>query len=158
MTDAAIGDRGRSAAHPAPERASVGRGVLWFGIFGAPAAWSAQTLVNLAIASHGCFPRLEPRDAPVTSVRGIAIVVSAIAVLVVLAATATATRSWMRTRKEHHGAAGTARQHPPVTALHETGEGRTRFMALCGVLTSVTFLVLSLVHAAAALTIGPCAG
>ncbi len=130
---------------------------MWFGLAGAPAAWSVQTLVNLPIASHGCFPRLDPLTTPVTSVRGLAFVVSLVALMVCVAATLVAFRNWARTRHEHHEAAGKGGAHTPETALMETGEGRTRFMALSGVLASATFLVVSVVHLAAVFLVTPCA-
>jgi hypothetical protein len=145
-----------AAGHPAPARTNVSLAALWFGLFGAPVAWSAQTLVNLPVAAHGCFPRLVPLDTPVTAVRGIAFVVSLLALAVCVAATAVSFRSWARTRHEHHEAAGKGSRHTPANALMETGEGRTRFMAAAGVLTSLTFLIVSLVHAAAVFLVLPC--
>ena len=142
--------------HPAPARAHVALPALWFGLFGGPVAWSIQTLVNLPIASHGCFPRLSPLESPITAVRGIAFFVSLLALAVCVAAATVAFRSWSRLRREHQEGAGRGREHPPAAALAETGEGRTRFMALCGILTSLTFLVVSLVHTAAVFLVSPC--
>jgi hypothetical protein len=51
-------------------------------------------------------------------------------------------RSWRRTREERPGSA----HH-----LLDRGDGRTRFMAMCGILTSVLFLV-ALVFGTAALS------
>jgi hypothetical protein len=149
-------DRPVEQGHPAPARGEVSTAALWFGLAGGPAAWSVQTLVNLTVASHGCFPRLDPLHEPVTSVRGIAFVVSLFAVVVCVAATAVALRSWSRTRHEHHQAAGKGSAHDTSTALMETGEGRTRFMAWAGVLASVTFLLVSVVHAASLFLVSPC--
>ncbi len=147
-----------SSGHPAPARRTVSLAALWFGLAGGPAAWSIQTLVNLPVASHGCFPRLEPLDQPaIGNVSGIVFAVSVFAILVCLAAVAVAVRSWSRTRGEQHEATGSGRQHAPAAALAETGEGRTRFMALCGVLTSLAFLILIAVHAASIFIVSPCA-
>jgi hypothetical protein len=143
--------------HPAPARERVSLPALWFGLFGGPVAWSIQTLVNLPVASHGCFPRLDPLAQPVTAVRGVAFSVSLLALAICVAATVVSVRSWSRTRHEHHEATGKGSGHDAGTALLETGEGRTRFMALAGVLTSVTFLILSLVHAAAIFLVSACA-
>jgi hypothetical protein len=142
--------------HPAPARAHVSNAALWFGIFGGPAAWSLQTLINLPVAAHACFPRLDPVDSPIISVRGIALGVSILALVACAFATGVAFRSWSRTRHEHPEAAGEGAQHTPETALIETSEGRTRFMALAGVLASVTFLVVSSVHAATVFLVIPC--
>jgi hypothetical protein len=145
-------------AHPAPARARVGVGALAFGLFGAPAAWSVQTLVNLPVASHGCFPRLDPLATPATAVRAVVLAVSVAAIVVGAAAAAVAWRTWARTREEQQEGSGRGAAHGPEAALLETGEGRTRFLALAGVLTSLTFLLVSVVHAATLLLVVPCAG
>jgi len=136
----------------------VGLSALWFGLYGGPLAWTVQTLVNLPVAAHGCFPRLEPLSSPtIGGLRAVVVGVSIVALAVCVAATAVAFRSWARTREEHQSSAGSARAHAPANALAETGEGRTRFMALAGLLTSATFLVVSLVHLASIFLVSPCA-
>ena len=162
MTDGVVLPRSAHPAsdsgHPAPERARVSLAALWFGIFGGPVAWSVQTLVNLPVASHGCFPRLEPLDHSVIgNVSGITFVVGVFAILVCLAAAAVSARTWLRTRGEHQESAGSSRHHDAATALAETGEGRTRFMALSGLLASLTFLVLTVVQTASIFLVSPCA-
>jgi hypothetical protein len=148
-----------SSGHPAPSRGHVALPALWFGLFGGPAAWSVQTLVNLSLASHGCYPRLEPLATSVVGgLRGIAFVVSLVVLGACIAALATAWRAWRRTREEHQGRTGHAGRKGNAQALLETGEGRTRFMALAGVLTSVTFVVASAVHTAAVFMVNPCWG
>ena len=143
-------------AHPAPARANISRATLWYGLVAGPAAWSVQTLVNLPVSSHFCFPRLEPLSSPQIGVRGSTFVVSIAALIVCLTAVAVSTRTWLRTRGEHHEASGKGSAHQPATALLETGEGRTRFMALSGMLASTTFLIASLVHTAAIFLVFPC--
>ena len=147
-----------TTAHPAPARGRAGLGALAFGLFGAPAAWSVQTLVNLPVAAHGCFPRLAPLSAPATAVRGVVFAVSVAALVVCVAAAAVAWRSWARTRDEQQEGSGQGAEHAPESALLETGEGRTRFLALAGVLSSLTFLLVSAAHAATVLLVPPCGG
>jgi hypothetical protein len=145
------------ATHPAPARGQVGLGALWFGLAGGFAAWSVQTLVNLALASHACYPRLYPLAAPVVAgMRGIVFAVGLAALAVCVAAMATAWRSWARTRHEQQPATGSGQNLTPETALLETGEGRTRFLAFAGVLTSVTFLLVSVVHTTTLFLVAPC--
>ena len=145
--------------HPAPARGRVSLSALWFGLFGAPAAWSVQTLVNYTVAAHGCYPRLVPLASPVTgALRGIVFGVSLAMLVVGGAATGVAWRTWRATREEHQGSSGRADRHDMRTALLETGEGRTRFMALAGVLTSLTFVIVSLAHTAVVFLVPPCAG
>jgi hypothetical protein len=157
MTDRPADANAQPDAHPAPARQRVGLPMLWFGLFGAPAAWSVQTLVNFPVAAHGCFPRMLPLPVPVTGgLRGIVFAVSLLALAVCVAATVVALRTWRRTREEHQPSSGRGAAHAPSVAALETGEGRTRFMALSGVLTSVTFLVICLVHTSALFLVAPC--
>ena len=157
---AAEGDASALAeAHPAPRRHRVAPFALWFGLLGAPVAWSVQTLINLPISAHACFPRGTPLEAPATgALRGILFVVSIAAIAVGLAALLTAAQSWRKTRDEHQTRAGRGSQHESGTALAETGEGRTRFMAGAGVLTSFTFLLVSVVHTAVVFSVVPACG
>jgi len=160
MSETTIDSGARSGAreeHPAPARQLVSRGAIWFGLVGGPAAWSVQTLVNLPVASHGCFPRLYPlATADGYNVQGIAFVVSIAALIVCLTALLIASRSWRRTREEQHDASGEANRHSAQVSALETGEGRTRFMALAGLLTSGTFTLVSAVHLVTVFLVGPC--
>ncbi|MEO7771249.1 MAG: hypothetical protein ABIX19_09495 [Gemmatimonadaceae bacterium] len=146
-------------AHPAPARGRVGPVALWFGLAGGFVAWSVQTLANLSLASHACYPRLFPLAVPtVGAMRGIVFGVSLVAFVVCLAAAATAWRSWIATRDEGQEATGAGKAHAAGHAALETGEGRTRFMALAGVIASATFVLVSLVHTISIFLVGPCNG
>jgi hypothetical protein len=156
-TERAVEQGSASAGHPAPERGRAGPTALWFGLFGAPVAWAIQTLVNLPLAAHACFPALEPLSTPVVAgVRGMVFGVSLVAIIVAALATAVAWRSWSRTRQEHQASSGSGARHDQSTAALETGEGRTRFMALAGVMMSVTFLFVSAAHLATLFIVRPC--
>jgi uncharacterized membrane protein len=146
------------AGHPAPERGNVPMWTLWFGFLGAPLGWTLQTLANTAVASHACYPGLFPLSSPATgAMRGILFVISIVAIVVAVAALVVSFSTWSRTNNEHQAKSGEgARQHDRSTAALETGEGRTRFMALSGVLTSIVFLIVILAHTAAVFVVLPC--
>lgn len=153
------GHPGLGEEHPAPERHQVTPFALWFGLIGGPAAWSVQTLINLPVSAHSCFPRMFPLEVPATgALRGVLFVVSIAAIIVCIAALATAVRGWQRTRHEHQSGAGKGSRHDRGTALAETGEGRTRFMTAAGALTSLTFLFVSAAHTAVVFLIAPACG
>jgi hypothetical protein len=121
-----------AAAHPAPARHAVGASTLWFGLFGAPLAWSVQELAGYAVMSHACYPSWQPLQRlgspgpwPAT------LAVSGVMLLVGLAAGLLAFRSWRLTRALHR-----EERHHPL----EHGEGRARFMALGGLILSSIFL------------------
>jgi hypothetical protein len=100
-----------------------------------------------------------PLGAPATgALRGMLFVVSIAALIVCVAALATAVRGWQRTRHEQQSSAGQGREHDRGTALAETGEGRTRFMTGAGALTSLTFLFVSAAHTAVVFLIAPACG
>jgi uncharacterized membrane protein len=136
--------------HPAPSRHRVSPLALWFGLVGAPAAWSAQLLIDYPFAAHACYPHLVPLTAPFMG-RGrlwtILAIVSIAAVLVSLAALAVAYRSWRATKDE---AAGETHE-----AL-DSGEGRTRFMAMAAVMTGTLFSLAAITHGISLLLVSPC--
>jgi hypothetical protein len=122
-----------SAAHPAPAGHTLPLGALWFGLFGAPAAWSIQLMLGYGLVAYSCFPGSEPRATPTFGgLRSMVAFVSVAALAISLAAGGTAWRSWHATRREHPG---------DEEALLEVGEGRTRFMALAGMLVSGLFVL-----------------
>lgn len=133
-------------AHPAPHRQRVGLLALGFGIVGAPLAWNIELLVGTALSGHQCFPRYMPLAVPLwTGTRGFLLTMSVVAIVLGMAAGLVSWRSWRRTHDEHPGSA-------------HSGEGRTRFMALCGLLSSGLFLV-ALVFTLATIVLVPlCSG
>jgi hypothetical protein len=136
-------------AHPAPHRHKVSLLALGFGLAAAPLAWAAQTITGYALSSHACFPGDTPRVAPLFAEAGqIAVAINLIAIVVAAAAAAIAYRSWRATRDENDG-----RLHHLV----EIGEGRTRFLALCGMLASLGFLV-AIIFASLAILLVPLCG
>jgi hypothetical protein len=100
------------ATGPGPSRAGDAR--LWFGLFGACAAWSLQELLSYGLVARGC---LDLAGSVAAAHRG-ATAVSAGLVLVGVIALLAA-----------------------VTALRRVDRGRAAFMALGGVVVSGTFVV-----------------
>lgn len=149
---------GARPTHPAPSRTRVHVAALWLALGVAPAAWGVQTIANLSLSSHACYPRLVPLDMPVIASLGtILFVISVGAVLASALATVLAVRNWRASRDEHQQRSGVARARSPEEALAETGEGRTRFMAFAGVLASSTFLLACAVQVATIILVAPCA-
>jgi uncharacterized membrane protein YidH (DUF202 family) len=125
-----------TSPHPVPARHLVGLGALWFGLFGAAAAWSVQEVVSFAVVSHSCYPDWRPRAAPtVAGTWTIALVVGLVMLALGVSAAATAWRSWRRS--EEAGARGIAHQL-------EVGERRVHFMATSGLVVSglILFTIL----------------
>jgi hypothetical protein len=120
---------------------------MWLGLFLAPAAWFAQLTVDTFAISQGCFPKDVPLAAPLAPVMpfvyGADIVALALAVVAVLVAFA----NWRKTREERPG-----REHH----LIESGDGRTRFMSMSGMLVSGIVLVAVVYAGVAHLMLSGC--
>ncbi len=119
--------------HPSPHRAEVSAAALWFAILAGPLAWSMQLLLNAPIAAHGCYPGDVPLVAPIwNNARVVMAGIEIAAICLCVVAGLTGWRCWRRARREKEGSA---------RRLMEGGDGRTRFMAMVGILTSALFLV-----------------
>ena len=92
-----------------------------------PARWAIQLNVNYALVSHACFPAVAPRVLPLpagTASGGVMLVINVVALVIALAALGV---SWWAWRVD------TGRASRRLGALLEVGEGRSRFLAACGV-------------------------
>jgi hypothetical protein len=110
---------------------------LWFGLFGAPAAWSIHAVAATAINGYGCITwpgEQPPSGRQLGSVVGVALIlVSLVLLLTALAALLTSFLNWS---EAHSHAAGEEAE------LLEGGEGRIRFMAMAGILLGMIFSLL----------------
>lgn len=123
---------------------------LWFGLLGAPVAWCLQELINVSLAGHACYPHDMPLAVPLFEhLIGISVGVEAVAFAVCIAAGAVAFAGWRKTRDEKPGDAH---------QLLGGGDGRTRFMAMAGIMTSGLFAVGTALAALNLAAISPCGG
>jgi len=131
--NAETADPRSSTAHPAPHRHKLPTLPMAFGLLAAPLAWSADELVLYFIAAHECRLRaLGDASALQHASSGWFVGVTLVTVLIALAGLLVSIRNWRRTRGEDRGSG----HH-----LLEMGRGRTRFMAMWGMLVSIGFLV-----------------
>ncbi len=121
---------------------------LAYALFAAPAIWLLMWSVGYGVASEACYPGdsplLRPAFGPV-NVIGLGLLLVTVAVS--LGGVVTGWRIWRRTREEHRG----NHEH-----LMEIGEGRTRFLALCGLLASGLFALATVFELWALLILPPC--
>jgi hypothetical protein len=130
-----------NAGHPSPERHRVTTGPLIFGLCAGPAAWAVASMASVTIAQEACYPGSTPLSAPAFGGAQVMIAaLHAIACVVAIAGGVVAYQSWRQTSHEHKGSSQT---------LLEVGEGRARFMAMAGILTSAGFLIAILFNVAA---------
>lgn len=121
------------AEHPSPHRERVSIALLFCGLLAGPVAWGLQLIVNYALAAYRCYPGDVPRTSILPGWSWSSPTILAIniaAALIALLGAAISLRHWRAVRGEHHGSVG-------HTA--ETGEGRTRFLALWGMMTGLGF-------------------
>ncbi len=124
-----------AADHPAPQRFAVRPWSLVLPLFGAPVAWVAQMTIGELLSGGGYR---QPLTQPVL------VVVSLIAIAVTALSGVTAWRQWRKTRGEKPGHAV------------DTGEGRTRFLAMTGMMEAALFAVAILITGIAIAGTPPC--
>jgi hypothetical protein len=138
--------------HPAPHADRVGLAEIFFGVLGGPLAWYLQLCSGFALASAPCF-RDGVRVAaplPVLEWTWPAMIAAMLAgVVLSLLAFGVSWRAFRRTQQE---AAGGSAQ------LLDRGAGRTRFLALWGMLLGSAFAVAAAMTAMAFILLPRCAG
>jgi len=134
----------KGVEHPAPLRNSASPGLVVAGLFTAPAAWSLLLLVSYGLNGDACGAS--------TGLQGggrspLELAIGLIAVVACLLGLRAAHRTWRLTRHE-----GPGDHHEGLTA----GLGRTRFLALCGIVGSSIFSVASVFELLVPFLVVPC--
>ena len=117
-------------SHPSPLRHTVSPWLLSAALFAAPTAWFVQLNISVLLGMKRCSGLSE--DAASSLVTSGLVAVGLAALLIVLLALWAAGRSWNLSRSEAGGGSHSALTH---------GHGRTRFLALAGLIASSMFLV-----------------
>jgi hypothetical protein len=130
----------------APETRTVHFLTLLFGAAAAPIFWAGQIMLGYAVTAFACYPG----DHPVQVNFGAALFSTVLAfdMVALVACAAGGLVSWLSWRKVRHGAS-----HRHI--LH-TGEGRDRFLAMWGIMSSLWFFFAVLFNTIASLTVTPC--
>jgi hypothetical protein len=134
MTDRAIDVR-----DPSEPTHRISTTSLMATLVAAPAAWVLQLLVNYGLSSEACFPHDAPRVAPAPGlawVWPVLLTIDIVTLVVAAAALVLALVNWQRARAGRVGGWG-----GPERQLMEGTAGRTRFLAVWGVFTSLCFVV-----------------
>lgn len=135
------------SAHPAPHRDRASRWVLAFAIAAAPVAWIVRLLVNYSIAGQSCVGAAA-MEAPASSRALSAImIINFGALALAIFGGYVAFDLWKQTKHEKDG---------DVHQLVHSGEGRTRFLAVCGILTDTLFGLAVAVDALGSIVGPPC--
>lgn len=130
----------------APETRSVHFLTLLFGASASPIFWTGQMLLGYAVTAYACYPG----DRPVQVRYGNALFSAVLAfdIVALLACVAGGLVSWRSWRK--------VRQDSSHRLILHTGEGRDRFLAMWGLLSSLWFFVAIVFNTIASLTVAPC--
>ncbi len=137
-----------SATHPAPHRHRVNFIALMFGIVAAPIFWLGQLMLGYGVSAVVCYGSDHPTTiTSATALRSALIVFDAIAIIAAIAGGIVSYMSW---RAVHNEKEGGKRQ-----AL-EIGDGRVRFMALWGIMSSLWFLYAVIFSTIASVTVPLC--
>ena len=141
-----------TARHPAPHAERVKLHESFFALFGGPAAWFIQLCAGVALADQPCFVEGARAVAPLQSAAWTwpaMIVLMVIAAVVALLSCLVSWRAFQRTRHEAPG---------DDAHLMESGSGRTRFLALWGILLGAGFTLATAITAVAFITLPRCGG
>ena len=121
------------SAHPAPHRDRVKSAELLFATLAPPLAWSLHLVANYAFASYSCFPDGTPQAVPSFSgLRLLLVTIDVVSMAVAVIAVIISYRNWNTISEE---------MSESQSPMMETGEGRTRFVAIWGLLIGVGFFV-----------------
>jgi hypothetical protein len=136
--------------HPSPQRDLVGAGAIAFAIGAGPTAWFVQLGFNASFAAHACFPKDVPLATPLWgSLQLVMLSIDVLALAVCSFGFLMAWRSWQKTGTERPGSA----HH-----LLESGDGRSRFMAMVGMMTSALFFAATAFATLNLAVVPPCNG
>ncbi len=145
-------DHSALGLHPAPQRARVSPVIAAFGVIGGPVAWFIEICGGYSLATAPCYSQAQRGLAPLDGLSWTwpaMITLLLMCVLVALAAFIVSARTFARTRSEGGG----DHRH-----LMEVGAGRTRFLALWGMLLGAGFAVATALTAVAFVVLPRCAG
>jgi hypothetical protein len=137
------------AGHPAPHRGNISGWLLLLALSVPPIAWWLQGVFNAYVSGYACYPGNVPLASPQYPglMWSVLIVLSVLALAACASSFLLAVRAWMRTRVEMQGSGN---------ATIEVGEGRTRFLALSGMLVSGLFFAAVVFNIFGLIFVSPC--
>ena len=126
--------KARAQVPPSPQRDRAPPGVLLLALAIGPGAWIVQLAGDFALSSNACRPHDVPRALPpAAGWGGEHLVLFGVNLVCLALCLAGGGMAWLYWRRSHHEKRGEA------PTLVEVGEGRTRFMAACGVFAAALF-------------------
>lgn len=136
-----------SVAHPSPHRRRAAPWMVVAGLFAAPVSWSMQLFASYVLSGDRCHDLETAGPGGVGTGSGLTTALGVVAIAVCSCGFWFAYRTWRLTRGEAPGD-----HHEALTA----GNGRTRFLGLCGMIASPIFIIAALVLLLVPLLESPC--
>lgn len=137
-----------STDHPAPHRGLVSFWSVMFGACAAPIFWLGQMILGYGVSAFVCYRGDHPaRIASASALRGTLIAFDVVAIAAALAGLTISFMCWRIVREEKAGGGSHA---------IDIGDGRTRFMALWGIMSSLWFLGAIIFSTIASVTVPIC--
>ncbi|MBY0226949.1 MAG: hypothetical protein K2Q28_14190 [Hyphomicrobium sp.] len=118
--------------HPAPHRESINMWLLMFGLFGSALAWSLQLNTGAALGGLLCASGDGPDGKNFAGAHVLLVAINGLALAISMASLWASYRTLVHTGHMHEGNTGD---------LLDAGEGRTRFLAMWAVFTSLLFTI-----------------
>lgn len=140
-----------SLAHPAGARGRIGAWRMLTSLFGAPLAWMAQMSLSEPLAAQSCYPHAAPLLRPALPHLQLLLAAVTVGALGVGAACILLAWSTLQRARSQDGP-----DSSEGGAAVETGDGRSRFLAVTGFMSSVLFLCAILITGLAVLIVSPC--
>ncbi|MDH7974201.1 hypothetical protein QH494_18585 [Sphingomonas sp. AR_OL41] len=131
----------RAVSHPSPAKGGLPQWRVITGVTLAPVAFSLQVIASYVVAAERCGAGSNPDIWLVA--------INLVALAAVVAGLAVAVVNFRATRSEKPGG---------HQAVQEIGEGRTRFLAYCGLCASAIFGLAVMVQFTSILTLSTCLG
>ncbi len=138
--------------HPAPQAERVKTGEIFFELFGGPIAWLVQLSGGYALVSEACSADGGRALMPLRAASWAWLGMIGLMCAAILAASLSFLLSWAAFKRTREETAGGGHH------LMETGAGRTRFLALWGVMLSAGFAIATVFTAVALVTLPLCTG
>jgi hypothetical protein len=140
------------AQHPPPHADRLPVHESFFALFGGPFAWFVQLCSGYALASQPCFIDGDRSWLPAFGLQWTWPAMIAVMLTAVMIALFALTLSWRAYRRTQNEAAG------DELHLMEVGAGRTRFLALWGIVLAAGFSGATAVTAVALVLLPRCGG
>ncbi|MEO7680481.1 MAG: hypothetical protein ABIS14_07280 [Sphingomonas sp.] len=131
----------QAVSHPSPAKGNLPRWRVIAGVTLAPAAFALQVVASYIVAADACGAGRAP-DLSLVVINLVALIATVAGLLVAIA-------NFRATRAEKPGG------HQDV---QEIGEGRTRFLAYCGLCASGIFGLAVIIQLTSILTLSSCLG